>query len=307
MNYAHNNLSATVQFGEVGEIDPKSHKVKVIFNALGGMISDWLPVITMGAGGNQFYALPDVGATAVCLMNAGGDGGVVLGVIYNDQDMPPTTDGQMWIKRFSNDTIISHNRQTGQVVVEQLGVIVGRSGTGKTSIGKQIWQGVDIYNPTWQADKPIIDQIAVGDSIDKAIACLSAVGLGTVPVWLRPFHVLSNSEQFRANLAKALADEPNRLIIDEFSSVVDRQIACIGASAFAKAWKRTKGKQAILLTCHYDVLDWLEPDWVYNTDTGNLLSIGGLLGTESGNAHPLPLTFTKPTGSFGQLLSHIII
>ncbi|UZA40750.1 GNAT family N-acetyltransferase [Moraxella bovis] len=97
---------------------------------------------------------------------------------------------------------------------------------------------------------------------------MSAVGLGTVPAWLRPFQVLNNGEQFRANLAKALADEPNRLIIDEFSSVVDRQIACIGASAFAKAWKRTKGKQAILLTCHYDVLNWLEPDWVYNTDTG---------------------------------------
>ncbi|MDO5650566.1 MAG: hypothetical protein Q4G13_00305 [Moraxella sp.] len=150
----------------------------------------------------------------------------------------------------------------------QIGVIVGRSGTGKTSIGKQIWADTAIYNPTWQADKPIIDQIAVNDSIDKATACLSAVGLGTVPAWLRPHHVLSNGEQFRANLAKALADEPNRLIIDEFSSVVDRQIACIGASAFAKAWRRTKGKQAILLTCHYDVLDWLEPDWVYNTDTG---------------------------------------
>lgn len=159
----------------------------------------------------------------------------------------------------------------------QLGVIVGRSGTGKTSIGKQIWADTPIYNPTWQADKPIIDQIATNDSIDKATACLSAVGLGTVPAWLRPYQVLSNGEQFRANLAKALADEPNRLIIDEFSSVVDRQIACIGASAFAKAWKRTKGKQAILLTCHYDVLDWLEPDWVYNTDTSEFKVNRGLL------------------------------
>lgn len=150
----------------------------------------------------------------------------------------------------------------------QLGVIVGGSGTGKTSIGKQIWADTKIYNPTWQTNKPIIDQIAVNDSIDKATACLSAVGLGTVPAWLRPHHVLSNGEQFRANLAKALADEPNHLIIDKFSSVVDRQIACIGASAFAKAWRRTKGKQAILLTCHYDVLDWLEPDWVYDTNTG---------------------------------------
>lgn len=168
----------------------------------------------------------------------------------------------------------------------QLGVVVGGSGTGKTSIGKKIWQGVGIYNPTWQADKPIIDQIAVNDSVDKATACLSAVGLGTVPAWLRPYQVLSNGEQFRANLAKALADEPNRLIIDEFSSVVDRQIACIGAGAFAKAWKRTQGKQAILLTCHYDVLDWLEPDWVYNTGTGEFYVNRGSLRQNKRHKRP---------------------
>lgn len=119
-------------------------------------------------------------------------------------------------------------------------MIVGRSGTGKTSIGKRILQGIDIYSPIWQTDNPIIDQIATNDSIDKATACLSAVGLGTVPAWLRPHQVLSNGEQFGANLAKALADEPSHLIIDEFSSVVDKQIACIGTRAFAKAWKRTK-------------------------------------------------------------------
>lgn len=149
----------------------------------------------------------------------------------------------------------------------QLGVIVGGSGTGKTSIGKKLWRGAPIHKPKWDKSNPIIDQIAVNDSIDTATACLSAVGLGTVPAWLRPYHVLSHGEQFRANLARALADAPKRLIIDEFSSVVDRQIACIGARAFAKAWKRTQDKQAVLLTCHYDVLDWLQPDWVYDTST----------------------------------------
>lgn len=147
----------------------------------------------------------------------------------------------------------------------QIGVIVGGSGTGKTSIGKRLWRGTPIHNPKWDKTKPVIDQIATDGSVDDATTCLSAVGLGTVPAWLRPYHVLSNGEQFRANLARALADAPKRLIIDEFSSVVDRQIACIGANAFAKAWRRTKGKQAVLLTCHYDVLDWLQPDWVYDT------------------------------------------
>lgn len=109
----------------------------------------------------------------------------------------------------------------------QIGVIVGGSGTGKTSIGKRLWRGTPIHNPIWDKTKPIIDQIATDGSVDDATACLLAVGLGTVPVWLRPYHVLSNGEQFRANLAHALADAPERLIIDEFSSVVDRQIACL--------------------------------------------------------------------------------
>ena len=58
-------------------------------------------------------------------------------------------------------------------------------------------------------------------------------------------------------------------MIDEFSSVVDRQIAQIGASAFAKSWRRLPSRpQAVLLSCHYDILDWLTPDWVFDTASG---------------------------------------
>jgi GNAT superfamily N-acetyltransferase len=90
-----------------------------------------------------------------------------------------------------------------------------------------------------------------------------------VPAWLRPFHALSNGEKFRAGLARIVAEKPDRVIIDEFTSVVDRQIAKVGASAFSKAWKRGSW-QAILLSCHYDILDWVEPDWVFDTRTGEL-------------------------------------
>ena len=61
------------------------------------------------------------------------------------------------------------------------------------------------------------------------------MGLGSVPAWLRPYHVLSNGERFRADLARLIAERPARAVVDEFSSVVDRQIARIGAMAFAKA------------------------------------------------------------------------
>lgn len=37
--------------------------------------------------------------------------------------------------------------------------------------------------------------------------------------------------------------------------------------AFAKAWRRGAGK-AVLLSCHYDILDWVEPDWIFDTANG---------------------------------------
>lgn len=146
-----------------------------------------------------------------------------------------------------------------------IGVIVGPSGSGKTSLGRAMGA---IYDPAWP-DAPIIDAIAPGAPIDAVTAALSAVGLGSVPAWLRPYAILSNGERFRAMLARLVCEAPAMAVIDEFSSVVDRQIARVGAAAFVKAWRRTGGK-AVLLSCHYDVLDWVQPDWVFDTATGLL-------------------------------------
>lgn len=144
----------------------------------------------------------------------------------------------------------------------KIGVIVGPSGSGKTSIGKQIWPDVGIYNggEGWHDDKPIIEDIAAEGDFDAVTGALSAVGLGDVPAWLRPYHALSNGEKFRAGLARVIAEGRQRVVIDEFTSVVDRQIAKIGAAAFSKSWKRGNG-QAILLSCHY---------WVFDTRTKQL-------------------------------------
>ena len=150
----------------------------------------------------------------------------------------------------------------------RIGVVVGPSGSGKTSIGTRVFGPRAVWRPRWPKDAPIIDAIAPGDAFDAIPAALSAVGLGSVPAWLRPYGVLSNGERFRADLARLIAERPPRAVVDEFSSVVDRQIAQIGAMAFAKAWRRGTG-QAVLLSCHYDVLDWIEPDWIFDTATGS--------------------------------------
>lgn len=149
----------------------------------------------------------------------------------------------------------------------QIGVIVGPSGSGKSSMGARVFGRPAWWRPRWPKDAPIVDAIAPDAEFDSVPAALSAVGLGSVPAWLRPYHVLSTGERFRADLGRLVAERPARAVVDEFSSVVDRQIARIGAMAFAKAWRRGAGR-AVLLSCHYDVLDWIEPDWIFDTASG---------------------------------------
>ena len=137
-----------------------------------------------------------------------------------------------------------------------IGVIVGPSGSGKTSIGRQIFGDNKIYDYTqgWSPDKPIIDDIAPGGDFNEVTGALANVGLGSVPSWLRPFRVLSNGEQFRAGLAKIVCERPSEIVIDEFTSVIDRQIARIGSQAFQKAWRRANPKgKVVLLTPHYGI------------------------------------------------------
>jgi ABC-type glutathione transport system ATPase component len=118
----------------------------------------------------------------------------------------------------------------------RIGVVVGPSGSGKSSIGAALGNA---YDPVWPGDRPVIDVIAPEGDFNAATGALSAVGLGSVPTWLRPFPVLSNGEKFRATLARLVCEAPRFAVVDEFSSVVDRQIARVGAGAFAKAWRRT--------------------------------------------------------------------
>ena len=150
----------------------------------------------------------------------------------------------------------------------RIGLVVGPSGSGKSSIGRALWDGLAFYEPgeDWPDDSPIVDVIAAGGDFDAVTGALAQAGLGDVPAWLRPYRVLSTGQRFRADLARVLAERPARVVFDEFTSVVDRQIARVGAQAFGKAWRRTGG-QAVLLSCHYDILEWLQPDWVFDTST----------------------------------------
>lgn len=150
-----------------------------------------------------------------------------------------------------------------------IGVIVGPSGSGKTTIARQAFGDRLIERWDWPAQKSILDGFPVEMGIGQITGLLCAVGFSSPPAWLRPFMCLSNGEQFRVNLARALAQMPDLAVVDEFTSVVDRTVARIGSGAIAKAVRR-RAQRFVAVTCHYDVLPWLEPDWILDMADGSL-------------------------------------
>jgi len=121
--------------------------------------------------------------------------------------------------------------------------------------------------PKWSNDAAIVDDFAIDVSIKNITAALSAVGLSSPPTWLKSYCVLSTGEKFRCDCARLLVENGNRIIvIDEFTSVVDRQVACATSHALQKSIRAQK-KQLVAVTCHYDVEPWLNPDWVYDMQT----------------------------------------
>lgn len=119
--------------------------------------------------------------------------------------------------------------------------------------------------------KSVIDDMPKCD-IDTITRTFYSVGFSSVPSWLKPYSVLSNGEKMRVDLARAIL-ENDFVVFDEFTSVVDRQVAQTACVAINKAIKHN-GKKFVAVSCHYDILDWLQPDWVF--DTNEMKSFFGL-------------------------------
>lgn len=148
-----------------------------------------------------------------------------------------------------------------------IGVIYGGSGTGKTTLLKEFG---NLTDANFDEHKPLISNF---DWLEpkEATFLLSSMGLASVPTWLRPYSLLSNGEQYRASLAYKVgkANESDVILIDEFTSVVDRDVAKAMSNALGKYIRRTN-KKIILASCHFDIMEWLLPDWTYSPLKGRL-------------------------------------
>jgi ABC-type ATPase with predicted acetyltransferase domain len=144
-----------------------------------------------------------------------------------------------------------------------IGLIVGASGTGKTTIAKELFKDILINNFEYKS-KSVIDDMPKDKSVEEIEKMFYAVGFGSVPSWLKPYNVLSNGEKMRVDLARALLEKDN-VCFDEFTSVVDRNVAQTACIAINKAIKK-QNKKFIAISCHYDIIEWLQPDWIFDTN-----------------------------------------
>jgi ABC-type thiamine transport system ATPase subunit len=149
-----------------------------------------------------------------------------------------------------------------------VGLLVGPSGAGKSTIAREVWGDAVVRDFEWPGDRSVLDGFPERMGIKEVVGLLGAVGFSSPPSWMRPYHVLSMGEQFRVTVARALAETTELVVLDEFTSVVDRQVAKVASSTVAKAVRKAQ-RQLVAVTCHYDVVEWLQPDWVYQPATGD--------------------------------------
>lgn len=146
-----------------------------------------------------------------------------------------------------------------------VGLIVGPSGCGKSTCAKALWPEEYEHFLRWD-ERSIIDAFPATRTVEEISAALNSVGFSTVPAWLRPYHVLSNGEKFRADIARRMLEQDGLIVIDEFTSVVDRQVASVACHSVQK-FIRKNDRQLVAVTCHHDVIEWLQPDWVFQPAT----------------------------------------
>ncbi len=144
-----------------------------------------------------------------------------------------------------------------------VGLIVGPSGCGKSTILRQQFGEESKF--TWK-EKSVIEDFKKTLSVREISKACQSVGFNTIPAWLRPFHVLSNGEKFRVKMARNILETSGTIVVDEFTSVVDRQVAKNASHSVQKSVRKNNQK-IVVASCHHDIIDWLQPDWVLEPAT----------------------------------------
>lgn len=140
-------------------------------------------------------------------------------------------------------------------------LITGASGVGKSLLLKDIsrhFSNIRKIPNDIDKEKSIAEIISYGDA-GEVIRYLSKFGLGEPRILIGPFSHLSDGQKERFLIALALLQGVGPLILDEFTTRLDRRTALIVAMNLGKILRSNK-QSAFIASCHDDIVDFLNPD-----------------------------------------------
>lgn len=198
---------------------------------------------------------------------------------------------------------VVRERFAGNIDIENrdwnIGAIYGASGSGKSTVARELFPNAYIAGFDYSAPS-IMDDMPKSCDIKTIVKIFNSVGFSSPPSWLKPYSVLSNGEKMRVDLARSILENRDLVVFDEFTSVINREVAKIGSFAIQKAIRKM-GRRFVAVSCHDDILDWLEPDWEYRMDDGCFFLSGKDGGQKSRSR------FTESITNTGKFLGDITI
>lgn len=105
-----------LRFGIVSKLDYENCQARVNFKD-DESTSFWLPILQVKTLKDKFYYMPDIGETAVCLMDDKSEDGVILGSIYSSDDKTANTSKQEISANFDNGSYIKCNKTENTLII----------------------------------------------------------------------------------------------------------------------------------------------------------------------------------------------
>ena len=118
--------SARYQRGIVAEA--KAGFAKVRFDALDGLLTQWLPVLHPNTQDDKVQWTLDVGSQVACLFDRYMEDGCILGAIYSNVDTPASASTSVWRHSFSDGASVEYDKASGAmsvVAINKVQVTIG--------------------------------------------------------------------------------------------------------------------------------------------------------------------------------------
>ena len=123
-----NFIKNIIRIGRVSSVDVNTNTARVAFSDKDDLVSGNLMIVNRGSMVDKDYWMPDVDEQVICLMqpNASGKGlndGFILGSFFSAEDPPQESSADVRAVKFSDGTVVKHDRKTGNLTINATGDI----------------------------------------------------------------------------------------------------------------------------------------------------------------------------------------